>query len=412
MNSVGYHSIPRTPAFDNKTSDASFGGNGSLDVMPRRFSFSMVRGKLFTVLAVLTALTAVVFAANESSVWLPRLDYDQFRSIPGSSGSWYSSGLQYGRHRIQYYLNQKYSSSTARASPPLNNVIRNEVCEKDSIVQKAVGTKDCASGLECRARVVVTTARTGTTIRAGYYICSVGNVNPVSGLTQERVKAVTLAEATTWAEQLYVELETELESVECTVTVPMIANAIMETKDDAASCPDTNDSRCSELVTLKECLCETEPVIGNDCYNFLASDPKVAGFNDLKRGCKDSNFNYNRLGTSLPFCTFTCSSEPSLLRTFDGRFHVQGYGRGDRRNVFAVAIPLAYKKFALPLPSCDITPTFEKISTYYILSCWHSSRNPAFAKDLSSDPEVIVRSSYFRFEVASAQQYISSVCES
>lgn len=240
---------------------------------------------------------------------------------------------------------------------------------EDFVVEKRISTGDCNGGRLCRARVIVSKEGNQVTIKSGYYIFRNKGVTPLNPYTRRNVKKVTRREATIWAQNLLSKIQSDLDKVQCPVTADMIADGIMNTKDDAASCPRTDHPLCSRLFLLKTCTIaepsgETEQE--KKCVEFLESSSPVATFEELSRTspCEDVSFLYNRIGMKAPFCTTTCPSCPNQERTVFINFVVQGANaNGAALNATEVSDSLTslYKaayniSVASTLPACDNVP--------------------------------------------------------
>ncbi|PXF45495.1 hypothetical protein BWQ96_04793 [Gracilariopsis chorda] len=420
MSSVGYNSIPQNPAPGNVTA-ASPLKHGSRNQANGRFSFPSVGRKLLSLLTIAAALVAVIFLVNNYVLELPRFSYHESRLVPRLSTSRNSNPFHFDAVHSHLYSDRKFSHWKARSSVSLlHSAIRSNICEVDSVTQEAVPTRDCSVGLWCRARLVVTKNDAGITVQAGYYIYTKrSKTMPITAQTKKRVKAVTPNEATKWAETLLEQLGTKLGEVDCNVSVSMIADAIMETKDVVASCSNTDDSLCSELVTLRECSCQVESVIEQSCYGFLTSDAQVGSFADLQGGCPEAKFMYNRIGVPLPYCSFTCPSDPSVIHTFDAEFHVQGgnhmttpISREETQEALAVSIRPAYEKLFLPLPPCDHAPPFLDNYGALMHDIYSDSvmAEPEFFSNLTAELRLTYNYVYFLSQGTSRQDYINSVC--
>ncbi|CAN8069226.1 unnamed protein product, partial [Agarophyton chilense] len=270
--------------------------------------------------------------------------------------------------------------------------------DEEVVTEEAVPTGDCSGGLFCRARLVLTTKGTSTTVQAGYYIYPVSTRRKVDRSTRRRVKAVTQAEAMKWANQLVDKLEPKLAEVDCQLDASKIADAIMSTKQDAFKCHNTESSLCSELVNL-ECEAEAEEDVESKCYKFFQSDSPVDTFDQLVAECPDAKLVHGFITVTLPLCSYACPSDPSRRHTFESKFVVQTSRAADIRTYgidFTSLMRPVYKDYVSPLPNCEDTPTRipkggKYFTTFYnIVKHKHVPENLAHIEEHMADCNTVV----------------------
>ncbi|CAN8070905.1 unnamed protein product, partial [Agarophyton chilense] len=286
MNNAHYDSLPGSSEAANLLNTSSHAQVSERHVS-RRFRVSLGSSKVRAVLAI-AALVGTVLLVTDSS------QFDRIyrrsrvsRVLPNFPTFWHRTSLyantqfpvrefyndfDAGAPRIPYFPSQSFIRT--------DSSIEKDPSDEEVVTEEAVPTGDCSGGLFCRARLVLTTKGTSTTVQAGYYIYPVSTRRQVDGSTQRRVKAVTQAEAMTWATQLLDKLGPKLAEVNCQLNASKIADAIMSTKEDASKCNDTESSLCSELAGL-ECEGEKEVEIENGCYKFIVSDSAIDDLHEL-----------------------------------------------------------------------------------------------------------------------------------
>ncbi|CAN8073284.1 unnamed protein product, partial [Agarophyton chilense] len=222
--------------------------------VPRRFRVSLGFANVRAVLAI-AALVATVLLVTDSS------QFDRIyrrsrvsRVLPNLPTFWHPASLYADtQFPVRDFYNDFGTGAPRIPYFPSRSFIRTDSSDENYSIEQSTPTYDCSVNLYCRARLVLTKNGTLTTVQVGYYIYSVDGDRSVVDATQQRVSAVTEAEATAWATQLLGKVNETLTEAKCEVSVSMVSDAIMKTKDDASKCPNTGDSLCSTLITVNEC---------------------------------------------------------------------------------------------------------------------------------------------------------------
>ncbi|CAN8070211.1 unnamed protein product, partial [Agarophyton chilense] len=286
--------------------------------------------------------------------------------------------------------------------------------DEEVVTEEAVPTRDCSGGLFCRARLVLTTKGTSTTVQAGYYIYPVSTRRKVDRSTRHRVKAVTQSEAMAWANQLLDKLGPKLAEVDCQLDASKIADAIMSTKQDASKCHNTKSSLCRKLVNL-ECEAEEDEAVESKCYKFIESDSAIDDLHALVAGCPEAIFYYNRIEIPLPLCTFTCPSDPLVRHTFVSKFAVQTTRPRDAvgyEDNLATLIRPAYDDYVLALPNCEDAPKRDGNFKNYFTTFYTSGVNQLDESltDFEDKYGFKIRYIFFADKWPTTDDYIASVC--
>lgn len=233
----------------------------------------------------------------------------------------------------------------------------------------AVPTRNCDAGLNCRAVVVAEMKDGVVTFSAGYRVFA-DVAKKVPSSTQQRIAAVTRADAEKWAQQLLNLIENDLTDLDFHISAEKIATSILAGAQVAKTCPHTTDPLCSPSETVSTVQLSqpsTSPSASpsptkDPCLTFrrygALSDANFEEMKALKAMCGGSVF-YNRYEGNEALCVATCPN--GSQRTVLSNFVVQwstGYSHFDC--LASVYHPM-YEYFrGGNLPSCE-TQSFRDI---------------------------------------------------
>ncbi|PXF43847.1 hypothetical protein BWQ96_06393 [Gracilariopsis chorda] len=266
----------------------------------------------------------------------------------------------------------------------------------DVMLDERIGTRDCAVGRICRARLVLNKEEGEVTIRAGYNIFPKRKDIGVDRTTKRRVKATTRKEATKWATVLLSKIQEDMKELGCDVNVSMIADAIMKSKDDVVRCPRTDSPLCTPLETIKTCTVLDERFETEEqraCQEFMKTGTTDISLDYLSTGspCAGNFQQWDSpcLSVSVPFCTTTCqnSSCPKQERVMFAPLSVcaSNYGNGD--GIASIFTPV-YSTIigSWPLPPCEVFLGREELDHSGILPVATSSADKPAPIQISSLP--------------------------
>lgn len=116
----------------------------------------------------------------------------------------------------------------------------------------SIPTRDCDTGLYCKAVLLIARAPDGWEFFAGYFIYSMDPdlERDVPSTTRARVQKVTEAEAKSWATYLINYLSAKMDISNTSLTADDIASGIMKQKDVAATCTRTTNIKCNAVEVV------------------------------------------------------------------------------------------------------------------------------------------------------------------
>lgn len=244
-----------------------------------------------------------------------------------------------------------------------------------SSLDVAVGTRDCDSGLFCRAVLQVAQTPDGWDFFAGYLIYSTDSTveRNVPSSTRSRVQKVTEAEAKSWATHLLDTLSTKMNISRISITVDDVASGIMKQKDVAATCTRTGNIECKAIAVVASSVCKRETFEHVKCEEFWMSPRLMPQSYDAVLEeipyCVTKSRYYNYDAINAPLCTMDCEEGGKdcvpLPRTVFAEFFVKGDSAPENLDCFISKMKVLHSFHEVkPCDQLDFFPHSGEVYVY------------------------------------------------